>query len=238
MRFLRDARVFPDVLWKRGPFRNLWAASTVSHFGTTFGALSLTALVYLDASPRQMGVLAASSSVPVLLVAILAGVWVDRLPRIPVMIFADAGRFAALISVPVVAVSGELRVEQLYAVAFVTGCLGVAFSVAFSSTVPDVVPKERLVDANSALGMSDSVAASAGPAIGGGIVQAATAPVAMLVDALTFLVSGVFLARVRIPATRPAVKRRSAVVEALEGFRTAVEQPVLRAMLAMVATYS
>src|SRR5947207_3145590 len=81
-------------------FLALWAATTVSQFGTMLGALSLTALLYLKASPAQMGLLAAATSLPVVLVALVAGVWVDRLPRKPVMVFADLGRFLLLMTVP------------------------------------------------------------------------------------------------------------------------------------------
>ena len=87
-------------------FRNLWAASTISKFGTMFGALSLTALTFLDASPEEMGLLTAAASTPVLVFALVAGVWVDRLPRIPVMVIADLGRFAILMTVPVAALVG------------------------------------------------------------------------------------------------------------------------------------
>ncbi|MEX1255104.1 MAG: MFS transporter [Dehalococcoidia bacterium] len=219
-------------------FRNLWAANTISSFGTLFGALSLTALIYLDASPAEMGVLAAATSMPVLLFALVAGVWVDRLPRVPVMVAADLGRFAALMTVPVAAAAGHLRIEQIYAVSFVAGCLNVMFNLAFRSVLPVLVPRDRVVDANSTLGMSESVAASASPAIGGGIAQGVGGPVAVLIDATTFLISGLLVSRIGSPAGGERPKRRSALAEAFEGLRAVVHQPVLRAVFGMVATYS
>lgn len=138
--------------------RALWLASTISSVGTMFGALSLTALIYLDASPAELGVLAAASSTPVFLIALAAGVWVDRLPRVPVMVVCDLGRVVALMTVPATAFAGNLHMDQLYAVAFVVGCLNVVFDVAFRSALPLFVPRDRLVDANSTIGMSESVA--------------------------------------------------------------------------------
>ncbi len=219
-------------------FLKLWVANTISNFGTMFGALSLTALIYLDATPAEMGILAAATSVPVLLFALAAGVWVDRLPRVPVMVTADLGRFAVLMTVPIAALAGSLRIEQLYAVSFITGCLTVMFNVAFRSVLPVLVPRDRLIDANSSLGMSESVTSTVSPAIGGGIVQSVGGPVAVFVDAITFLLSGLFLRRIPSPASNKRPQRRSALTEASEGFRAVTVQPVLRAILGMVATYS
>jgi predicted MFS family arabinose efflux permease len=219
-------------------FRNLWAANTISSFGTMFGALMLTALIYLHASPAQMGILAAVTSVPVLLFALAAGVWVDRLQRVPVMVAADLGRFAVLMTVPLAAFAGKLHMEQLYLVAFVSGCLRVVFDLAFRSVLPELVPREHLVEANATLSMSESIAGGASPALGGGIAQSIGAPVAVLVDAVTFLVSGVFISRIPRPANGERPLRRSALAEAVEGIRAVTRQPMLRAVLAMVATYS
>ncbi len=219
-------------------FRSLWAANTISNFGTMFGALTLTALIYLDASPAQMGILAAMTSVPVLLFALAAGVWVDRLPRVPVMVAGDLGRFAVLMTVPVAAFAGSLHMEQLYVVAFASGCLRVVFDLAFRSGLPELVPRQRLVEANASLSMSESLAGAASPAIGGGIAQSIGAPVAVLVDAVTFLFSGVFISRIPTPAKGERRQRRSALAEAVEGIRAVRQQPMLRAVLGMVATYS
>lgn len=219
-------------------FRYLWAANTASTFGTMFGALSLTALIYLDASPAQMGFLTAATSLPVLLLALAAGVWVDRLPRVPIMVFADLGRFVVLITVPLAALFGNLTMQQLYAVAFVTGCLNVLFDVAVRSALPALVPGERLVEANSALAMSSSVSSTVSPAAGGAIAQTAGAPVAVFLDAATFLVSGLLIGRIPGVPRAPRSQRRTAIAEAAEGFRTVTGLPVLRAVFAMVVTYS
>lgn len=219
-------------------FRNLWAANTASTFGTMFGALSLTALIYLDASPTEMGFLTATTSLPALLFALAASVWIDRLWRVPIMVFADVGRFVVLMTVPLAALLGDLHMQQLYAVSFVTGCLNVLFDVAFRSALPALVAGERLVDANSALAMSESVSSTVSPAAGGAIAQTAGAPVAVFIDAVTFLLSGLLISRMPSMPRAARTGRRSAVVEAVEGFRTVSDLPALRAVFGMVATYS
>lgn len=218
-------------------FRNLWIANTVSNFGTMFGALSLTALVFLHASPTKMGLLVASSSMPVLPFAMIAGVWVDRLPRAPVMVIADLGRLLALLTVPIAAVLHVLCIEQLYAVSIVASSLSVTFDVAFRSALPTVVDREQLVTANELLSAGESVASTASPAIGGAIVQSIGGPAAVLVDATTFLVSALVLRR--LPAAKAQrTPRRPVLGEALEGWRSVISQPILRPLLAMVVTYS
>ena len=231
-------------------FAALWASTAISHLGTMFEALSLTALLFLDATPAQMGVLAAATTAPALVVALLAGVWVDRLPRRPVLVAADFGRFALLLTVPVAALVDRLSMEQVYVVAFGAGCLEVMFDLAYRSLLPSIVPDGQLVDANAGLRMGESVAGSVGPTIGGGIVQAAGAPVAVLIDAFTFVASGLLLGLVRERATGPMVpgvavplvpqvktQGIGVLKEALEGVRTATREPALRAILGLSCTY-
>jgi predicted MFS family arabinose efflux permease len=219
-------------------FHTLWAANTASTFGTMFGALSLTALIYLDASATEMGFLTATTSLPVLFFALAAGVWIDRLPRVPIMVFADIGRFAVLMTVPLAALLGDLHMQQLCVVSFVTGCLNVLFDVAFRSALPALVPGERLVDANSALAMSESISSTVSPAAGGAIAQTAGAPVAVFLDAATFLLSGMLISGMPGTPVAPRTRRRTGVVEAVEGLRTVRDLPVLRALFGMVATYN
>ncbi len=126
---------------KSNDFLKLWTGQTVSAFGTMFGALGLTALVYLHASPAQMGLLAAAEGLPVLLFALFAGVWVDRVRRRPIMIVADVGRAALLLTVPLTAAFGALRIEQLYVIAFGAGLLALGFELAYRSYLP--APRRR-----------------------------------------------------------------------------------------------
>jgi MFS family permease len=219
-------------------FLKLWTAQTVSYFGSMFGALGLTALVFLDATPFQMGLLAAAQGLPVLLFALVAGVYIDRLPRRPVLIVADLGRFLVLLTVPAAAALDALVMAQLYVVAFIAGSLELAFNLAYRSYLPALVNRDQLLAANARLAATESVAETGSPALGGFVVQVAGGPVAVLLDALTFLWSGLFVAAIRRqePA-RPRV-RRSVATEALEGVSAVRNSPVLRALTGAKGTTS
>ena len=225
-------------LSRNADFRRLWTAQSVSHFGSMFGALALTALLYLDASPGQMGVLAMAQGLPVLLFALVAGVYIDRLPRRPMLIAADVGRFLVLLTVPAAAVLDSLEIEQLYLVAFAVGALELAFNVAYRSYLPALVSRDQLLPANSRLAASESVAESASPAVGGFVVQVAGGPVAILIDAVTFLWSGALIAAIRRPEPPRPREQRTVVSEAREGLSAVRRNPVLRGLTGAKGTSS
>ncbi len=219
-------------------FAKLWAGQGVSSFGSMFGALALTALLYLHAPPGQLGLLAMAQGLPALLFALPAGVLVDRLRRRPILIAADLGRFVILLSVPLAAALHELHMGQLYAVAFLTGAFEVWFRLAYRSYLPALVAHDELLDANSRLSGTESVAEVASPAAGGLIAQLAGGPVAVLVDAVTFLASGVSLALIRTPEASPESPAATSMrAEIAEGLRTLWRNPTLRALAASGATF-
>jgi predicted MFS family arabinose efflux permease len=203
-----------------------------------FGALGLTALVFLDATPAEMGVLAMAQGLPVLLFALVAGVYIDRLPRRPVLIVADLGRFAVLLTIPVAAVLDGLSMGQLYVVAFATGTLQLAFNLAYRSYLPALVSRDQLLPANARLAASESVAETGSPALGGFVVQAAGGPFAVLLDALTFLCSGAFVAAIRRPEPPRPREHRSVAAEAREGVAAVRHSPILRALTGAKGTTS
>src|SRR5207249_2534720 len=178
-------------LWRHSEFVKLWAGHTISRFGSEISqlAIPLTAALVLNASPAQMGLLAAFQFAPFLLLSLLAGVWVDRLPRRPILIVADIGRALLLGSIPVAAVLNTLRIEQLYLVGILSGALTVFFDVADQSYIPVLVNREHLVEGNSKLEVSRSVAQITGPGVAGALVQLVTAPLAVAVDAASFVAS-------------------------------------------------
>ena len=128
-------------LWRHSEFLKLWSGETISLLGSqvTLLALPLTASIVLQASPFQMGVLGASQTVPFLLLGLFAGVWVDRLRRRPIMLIADLGRAVLLATIPLSALAGVLRLEQLLLVAFGVGIFDVFFGVAYASFLPSLV---------------------------------------------------------------------------------------------------
>jgi Na+/melibiose symporter-like transporter len=164
--------------------------------------------------------------------ALFAGVWVDRLRRRPIMIAADLGRAAILGSVPIAAWFGVLRIEQLYAVAFLSGILTTFFEVAYRSYLPTLIDFQQLVDGNSKLTASESVAEFASFSLAGWLVQLMTAPGAMAVDALSFLFSAGSLVTIQTPEALPAAMddRRSVRVEMVEGITALWSDPRLRAL--------
>ncbi len=230
-------------LWKNSDFVKLWSAQVVSQLGSriTREGLPLAAVLVLQASPAQMGLLTAIGALPILLIGLLAGVWVDRLPRKPMMIAADLGRAALLVTVPIAAVLGVLRIEQLYLVAALTAALTVFFNVADQSFLPSVVRRDELVDANSKLASSSAVAEMGGPAVAGVLVQWLTAPIAILFDALSFVVSAVFIGLMRTPDPKPEPSGEAPNLkrEVMEGLRVVWGQPMLRslALAASVSTF-
>ena len=227
-------------LWQNPDFVKLWAAQTVSVFGSlvTRTALPFTAILVLHATPFEMGLLAAADIVAGLLVGLVAGVWVDRLRRRPILIGADLGRAALLASIPAAAFLGVLRLEQLYVVAFLAGVLTMFFDVAYLSYLPSLVRPEDLLEGNSKLSASASVAEVGAFGLAGWLVQLFTAPVAILIDAVSFLVSALCVGAIRAPEPAPArvAARESLRREIGEGLRAVLGDRLLLATAASAVT--
>jgi MFS family permease len=227
-------------LWAQPEFLKLWAGQSVSVVGDQISGLAipLLAVLVLDASATQMGVLTAMIWAPHLLFSLGVGLYVDRRARRRrLMIAADLARAAALASIPVAYWLDVLTIEQLLGVAFVVGALSVLFDVAWATFFMRLVAREDVVEANAKLSASRSLSFVAGPPAAGGIVQALGAPVAVLADALSFVVSALFLGRIQAeepplpPANGESVRQR------LEGgFRFLFGHPLLRAFLGCFAT--
>jgi len=201
--------------------------------------VEFTAILNLRASPAQMGLLGATGTAPVLLIGLLAGVWVDRVRRRPLLVAADLGRAVLLLIIPLGLLLGALRIEHLYVLAALVGTLTVLYSVADQSALPGLVRREELVEANSRLGLSESLSEVGGQALGGSLVQWLTAPIAVLLDAASFVVSALFLTRIRTPEALPPKpeERGSVLAEIRDGLRFVGAEPRLRALaLAAAAT--
>jgi MFS family permease len=233
------AAVAAPPLRRQPEFLKLWAGQTISVFGDaiTMLALPLTAVLTLDASAAQMGLLTAAGLAPHLLLSLLAGVWIDRRSRRRrLLVLADVGRAALLGTVPVAAAFDALTLEHLFAVSFLVGALTVVFDVSYTSLLALVVPTRDVVDAQSKLSISRSASWMGGPPLAGALVELLTAPFALAVDALSFLVSAVFVARIRVEE-RPLDPDGNGVrAQLATGFRFVFGHPILRAGLACTAT--
>jgi MFS family permease len=222
-------------------FLKFWIGQTISFFGSevTALALPLTAVLVLGATPPEMGVLVATRNLPFLLVGLLAGVWVDRFRRRPILIASDLGNALLLGSIPVAALIGVLRIEQLYLVSFLTGIIMVISMVAYQSFIPSLVKRERLLESNSRLEVSSSVAGIAGPGLGGLLVQLLTAPVAILADSLSYLVSALFLGAIKTPEPPPIPHEQRGTWRLVkEGMRVVLRNPVLRGIVSCGAVHN
>lgn len=221
-------------LWAVGDYRNLWLSQTTSLVGTgiTLLALPLVALLLLDASPFEVGLLWAVEYLPILLVGLPAGVWVERLPLRVVMVGADLIRAAALLAVPIALAMDVLSMPLLYVVTFLIGLGTLFYDVAQLSILPALVAQDRLVDANGKLELSRSVSQIGSPAVGGVLVQLLTAPLAVLADAVTYLSSAYYVLRIGKPAPvhRPA-ERNSLHRGIREGLRFVFGHPLIRPLL-------
>jgi MFS family permease len=231
-------------LWRHADFMKLWAGQTVSELGSvvTRTAVPLVALLVLGAGATEMALLVVSASLAVLLVGLVAGAWVDRLRRRPLLISADAIRAVLLFSIPAAYLAGVLRIEQLYLVVFLEGCLGALFDAAYPAYVPSLIGVDRVVEGNSKLATSSSLAEIGGPGLGGGLVQLIGAPLAILVDAVSFVVSAISLLLIRSPEpARPAGTSTTPMLrEIAEGLLLVRRHPILvpltlRSVIAHVA---
>jgi MFS family permease len=230
-----------SALYRHADFRRLWAAQTVSRFGSQISqlALPLVAVLSLKSSAFRVSLLGAVEMLPFLLVALPAGAWVDRVARRPVLIAADAGRALALGSVPVAAAVAHVTYVQLCIVGFITGTLTVFFDVSYQSFLPALVERGHLVEANSKLEISSSASQIAGPGIAGLLIQWITAPFAIAGDAASFVWSAAFLARIRVQeAIEPPEEQRNLVREIVEGLRYLVTDGRWRAMAIFVAVFN
>ena len=232
-------RLQSESLWRHRDFLRLWSAQSISIFGSEIASLAypLTAIVVLEAGVFQVGVLQAAGGAAAVVVGLFAGVIADRVRRKPLLIAADLGRALLAVTIPLAAFFGVLRIEQLYAVAFLAGALSILSLVAGMALLPSLVEKERLVEGNSKLGTTESVALIAGPGLSGVLVQILTAPLAILIDAASFLVSAFFIWRIRVPEILSEKKTASIWTEIGEGLRFVYTHPILRPLAESIALY-
>jgi predicted MFS family arabinose efflux permease len=219
-------------LWRHGDFMKLWAAQSVSDFGAriTREGLPLAAVLTIRATPAELGLLAALTLGPSLIVGLTAGGLVDRSRRRSILIASDLVRAAVLASVPLAAFLHWLSMGQLYVAAFVVGAASVLFDIADHAYLPGLIDRGLLVEANVKLGVTESVAEMGGPALAGILVQTLTAPIAIAVNAATYLVSAVFLAGISAPEPKlpPPAAKSSLGLDLAVGFAAVVSQPLVR----------
>ena len=227
------------ALLREAPFRRFWIGQTISLFGdqVTTLALPVVAVLFLGAGAEQMGLLTAVGLLPHLLFSLPAGIWLDRVrTRRRLMILADIGRAAAIAFIPLAFFLNVLSLPLLFAVAFVVGTLSVVFDISWNTVYVAVTKREQYIEANSLLNGSRSLSSVGGPALGGVLVQAISAPLALVADALSFLGSAFFLGRIRAP--EPPIERDPGSVrnQLMTGLRFIARDPVISPTLLSVGT--
>jgi len=230
-------------LWRHPDFLKLWSAETISQVGSQVSnlAIPLVAILVLDASAFEVAALGTALFLPFIFFTLPAGVWVDRWPRRPILIAGDLGRAVLLATIPLAYVADVLTLAQLFVVGFLYGACTVFFDVAYQSYLPSLVEREQIIEGNSKLEISRSAAQIAGPGFGGILIEIFTAPYAVLVDALSFLGSGLFVLSIRNRAephvaVAAASDRPSLWTDLKEGLRFVLGNPYLRAQAGCTAT--
>ncbi|HUR16176.1 MAG TPA: MFS transporter [Candidatus Limnocylindrales bacterium] len=227
------------ALLHRPAFRNLWLGQTISVFGDqiTLLAIPIIAVLVLNAEPEQMGLLTAAGLLPHLLFSLPAGVWLDRVHRRRrLMVWADIARAVMIATIAVAFMLNALSLAQMFIVTFIVGTLAVAFDISWSTVYVKVVDRPEYVPANSLLNGSRSLAYVAGPSVGGVLIQFLTAPIAVLVDAASYVLSAFFVWRVDAPEPTVEPQTDSIRRQLSTGLSFLARDPIMRPTLASVAT--
>ncbi len=224
-------------LWRHPGFLRLWAAQIVSAFGSriTRTALPAVAILTLGASDGAVALLGALALVPSVVVGLLASTFIDRVRRRPLMIACDLLGALAVISIPLAAWAGVLSMAQVFAVALLANGASALFALADQTLLPDLVGRDHLEEGNAKLSATDSVAEIAGPSVAGGLIQAVTAPFAIVVHTAALIWSVFMLSQVRVTETPHREDADAGPGAALRGLRAVARSPILRALFAAEA---
>lgn len=214
-------RLPPQDLLRDRSYRRLWSSILISSFGgqVTMLALPLTAAVLLNATPTQMGWLTALELLPFILLSLPAGVWLDRVRKLPVYVAGELLLAVAVATVPLAWSMGWLGMAWLYVVAFVIGLVYTTAGSAAQIVLTQVVPRERLVEAHAKNALASSGAEVAGPGVAGVLIRLLGAPVALLVDALMLVASALVLRGVQVQEEPPEPLPEAGWRDRLQRFR-------------------
>ena len=225
-------------LWQNHDFVKLWSAQTTSAFGTQIASLAypLTAIMFLQASPFQMGILRAIGSVSAVIVGFFIGVIVDRWNRQSLLISADLGRAFLAALIPIAAFSGVLQIEHLYVISFLAGALNITSEVAGMAFLPSLIDKKELVEGNSKFATTESAATVIGPSVSGGLIQILSAPVAIIIDAVSFIFSAFLIWLIPV-SDSPISEKKDILAEIMEGLNFVYKNPILRPLAEAIALH-
>lgn len=223
----------PESLWENRSFLRLWLAQVISNAGTSITriAIPLAAVIVLQATPAQMGLLLLAGQLTNLLFGLLAGVWVDRTRRRPILVGGDLARAILLASIPAAVLLGHLTFIHVLIVSFTAATLSLVYQLATVALLPSLVPKDQLVEANGKLAISNSIISIVGPGVAGALIQLVSAPKAIIVDAVSYVLSAVTLRGIRASEDgHPSAAHRAWWHEIGAGVRELLQTPLLLAL--------
>jgi MFS family permease len=218
---IRDTPAKPGSLWRHGDFLKYWVSQTASRLGTQVAelVLPLAAIILLDASPAELGVVNALAFAPYLLLTLAAGVWIDRSRKRGLLVLSELGRVVVLAIIPLIVLFGSVALWHLFVVAFLMGVCAVLFDVSGTAYLPSLVDRDQLLDGNSKLQATIVVTGSGGPAVAGLLVQLVTPPAALVMSAVSSLVSLFCLRGIKRQEDLPRPRERHALREIGESLR-------------------
>ncbi|MFC3787846.1 MFS transporter [Paenibacillus sp. GCM10012307] len=230
-------------IWANRDFLKFWTGQSLSMVGSqiTLMALPLIAAITLNATPFQMGVLHAVEYAPFLLFGLLAGVWVDRWPKKILLVISDFGRAALLITIPLLAWFDSLNIFYVCLISFLTGILTTFYSIAYQSALPYMLKNNELIDGNAKMEFSRSVAGVSGPGFAGVMVQWMTGAFSIILNSISFLISGFLTSTITVnePEQRKDRQSRLSVWEDMgKGLSLVFTSRYLRSIAACSATFN
>ena len=233
------ARLIAGPLRDHPVFRRLLATQVTLSFGQQFSALALptVAILFLNAGPMEVGILAALPWVSSPILGPFAGTLIDRFPRRPVMVAADTGRMLCLLAIAIGLLAGQLTLYQLYVIAFVFGCLGLFFDVAFQANMPATFNNRELLEANSRVELARSPALVGGAALAGIVISGVGPARGLFATSLTFLFSAINIAGIKVPEAplAPRGARETVLRQMAGGFAMVIRNPILRSIATATA---
>lgn len=222
-------------LWQQPNFLKYWGAVVTSQFGSGISwlAMPIIGAVLLEATAVEMGILSAAGTLPYLLFGLLAGAWVDRLRKRPILMAADIGRALLLITIPVTAVISTITLPHLIIVTFLSGTLSLFADVSASAYLPVLISRKNMVEGYSKLSATESLIEVSGPGIAASLVELFSAPIAIFIDALSFVVSALLVGSIRQAEPEPDDKKKQISLrqDIRQGLHFVKDNDYLRPML-------
>jgi MFS family permease len=213
-------------------FYLLWYGQTVSLFGSQISviAVPLTAVTFLNATSWQMGILQALGSLPFFLFSLFVGVWIDRSKRKPFLLYTNIISALLLLTIPLLYFLGILHMHHLYIIIFLTATASMIFELAYLSYMPSIVTTKQIAQANSKLEASRSISSIAGPSLAGWLISILTAPFAIIIDALSFIISSVLIDFIKSNEQVQPSKSQNLFQSIKEGLVIILKEPIFKSI--------